>query len=93
MNDHDTDSIEGDLPSRRSRTPHRRIRLSAEDAARMQREAWSDVEPAEEKRTEGARFFAAFRSELPVIPDTFGRGLSVRSALSNLTCGPVQAAQ
>ena len=52
MNDHDTDAIEVDSPSRhsrRSRTPRHRIRLSAEDAARVQREAWSDVEPAKEK--------------------------------------------
>lgn len=58
LNDHDTDAIEVDSTSRHSRcsrTRRRPIRQSAEDAARVQREAWSDVEPAEEKRTEGAR--------------------------------------
>ena len=54
---------EVDSPSRRSRTPRHRIRLSAEDVARVQREAWSDVETAEEKRTEGAWFFGAFCSQ------------------------------
>ena len=62
LNDHDTDAIEVDSPSRRnrySRTRRRPIRLSAEDAARVQREAWSDVEPAEEKQR-GLGSFAAF---------------------------------
>ena len=46
----------------------------------MQREAWSDVEPVEEKRTEGARFFAAsvlFSESLCNSADTLSAELSV----------------
>ena len=67
----------------------------------MQREAWSDVEPVEEKRTEGARFFAAFCSEslcnsadtlsaeLSVIPLTRSARLSVIRLALTFSCKPL----